>query len=330
MNKQIYNIIQTFRNNRFQKELQMRFRFWMRMDTDQEAKEEALQQIWEESPSVVSENTWKNLAEMKRRIAEENGRRSEMKILFNNISKYAAIILLVVASSTMSIWVYNSMNKETPPTFTECFVPYGEQREITLPDGSSAFINYGSILVYPERFEGEKRYVYLTGEARFEVTHNQEQPFVVRTDKLDIEVLGTVFNVQSYPDRENIAATLEEGIIKVYPKDNQAYSYTLKPDEQLTYSRITQSMEKHKVHAEDYSSWREGYLLFEKARFEEILFSLERKYNIRIHYNQEKFKGRRYNITFRPNESLEDALRVLSLLIKDLDYKKVDNTIFIN
>lgn len=329
-NKQVHKIIYSFWGKRFQEKLQMRFRFWMRTNTNQEDKEKAMRNIWEQAPSVVTENTWKNLARIKGQITESNEIPVSKKRSLRTLQKYAAIILLAVCSCTSGIWIHSLIDKEITPRFTECFVPYGEHKEIILPDGSSVYINAGSVLVYPENFQGEERYVYLTGEARFKVVNNQQQPFIVRTDQLDIEVLGTIFNVQAYPDKEKIVTTLEEGSIQVQSKSKIKEKYIIKPNEQLVYSRDDHSMEIHKVEAIEYSSWKDGFLRFENCRFEEIIYTLERKYKVKIHYDQQKFKGRYYKITFSPDETLDEALHVMTVLIKDFNYERVDNTIFIN
>lgn len=329
-NKQIHKIIYSFWGKRFQEKLQMRFRFWMRTNTNQKDKEEAIWNIWKQTPSVVTENTWKNLARLKEQITGTTETHTSKKLSLRTLQKYAAIILVAICSSALSIWFYSSTNKDVVPVFTECFVPYGEHKEIILPDGSSVYMNAGSVLVYPENFQGKERYVYLTGEAQFQVVNNQRQSFIVHTDQLDIEVLGTVFNVQAYPDKEKIVTTLEEGSIQIQTKSKHPEVYLLKPNEQFIYSRINQSMAVHQVEAIEYSSWKDGYLKFENCRFEEILYTLERKYNVKIHYDQQKFKERYYRITFTPDETLEEALHVMSVLVKDLNYKRIDNAIFIN
>lgn len=328
-NNKTYQIIYSFWGKRFQEKLRMRFWFWMKMNKNEKVKEEALQDIWEMSPSVVNDNTWKNLDQLKKHIAETEKIYPMQKHPIHIFRKYAAIILLAICSSVSGIWIYSLLKKDTQPTFTECFVPYGEQKEITLPDGSSVYLNSGSVLVYPENFQGKERSVYLTGEARFQVTKNQ-QSFIVHTDQLDIEVLGTTFNVQAYPDREQTVATLEEGSIQINTRDNHNEKHILKPNEQFIFSRTGQTMAVHQVNAPEYSSWKDGYLRFENSRFEEIVFTLERKYSVKIHYDQKKFMGRSYQLTFQPDESLDEALHIMSQLIKDFNYKRIDNTIFIN
>ena len=93
-------------------------------------------------------------------------------------------------------------------------VPYGEKYSIVLPDGTKVFLNAGTTLRYPDHFEGGSREVYLNGEAYLEVTKDAEHPFVVKTEEVEVKVLGTVFNVNAYPEGEWVRTTLVEGKVE--------------------------------------------------------------------------------------------------------------------
>ena len=99
------------------------------------------------------------------------------------------------------------------PKLCEVSTHNGEIREIILPDNSRITLNAGSVLIYPEKFSSTERTVFLSGEAIFEVTHNETLPFMVNTADLTIQVHGTTFNVNAYPEARGISATLCEGSI---------------------------------------------------------------------------------------------------------------------
>lgn len=329
-NKRIQQVIYSFFGKHWQKDLQMRFRFWFTQKENQKEKEEALSTLWEQTPSVINEHTWLKLSQLQERIDRPGRSTALLRSSLSGWRKYAAVILLIVLSSASTLFIRSLVAGKQVAHFAEYFVPYGESRQFILPDGSTVWMNAGSVLVYPEVFNGHSRSVYLTGEARFEVTKNPAQPFVVHTQKLDIEALGTVFNVQAYPNKSKIVATLEEGSIRVSSTSGEFDAHILKPDEQLVYSRESHTGTINQVDATDFSAWKDGYLLLEDCDFEEIAAALERKYNVSIEYDQQKYKGRSYYVKFGPNETLEDALKILSRLIPDFTYRRVHNVIFIN
>lgn len=166
----------------------------------------------------------------------------------------------------------------------QLIVPFGKNTSVKLPDGTIAYLNAGSKLVYPSRFDGGKREVFLVGEGFFDVTHNANKPFVVTTGELEVEVLGTKFNVSAYPTDKTIETVLVEGKVKIKEtKFNLLNSnYILKPNQQATYYRKSSKTKIRKVDVINYVSWHEGYLNFNSAHLNQIVTKLERYYNIKI------------------------------------------------
>lgn len=328
--KRTHNIIRSFFGKRFSKETQLRFRFWFRTEEDGVEKEEMVERIWKESPSFVSEQTWKDLAEIQERIAANRKMEPVRYLFLRKWSKYAAVVVLVLTTA-MVTYLFNRHPAEIAASeMAEIYVPYGECRQIQLPDGTSVWVNAGSLLVYPSRFTSGTRTVYLSGEARFEVVKNPEKPFIVSTNYLDVQALGTIFSVEAYPGSRITSATLEEGSIRVDTRKGMSAFSILKPDEQLVYSHLSGQMAIHKVEAGDLSAWKDGYLIFENATLEELVSVLERKYNVTINYNATKYQGSSYFVKFNPDESIEEALLVLSRLIDGFHYTITGQTININ
>ena len=108
-------------------------------------------------------------------------------------------------------------------------VPAGQRANLTLPDGTNVWLNARSEMRYPAVFTGNKREITLDGEAYFEVTHNEDKPFVVQTNKCNVEVLGTKFNVEAYSDSEDFCTSLMEGSVRVSDKGNPSESLVLAP-----------------------------------------------------------------------------------------------------
>ena len=328
--KRTHNIIRSFFGKHFSKETQLRFRFWLRAEEDREEKEEMIEGIWQESPSLVSEQTWTDLAEMQERIAADGRMKPVRYRLLHRWSKYAAVVALVVTTAAVTHFVNQHPVEMVSPKMTEVYVPYGECRQVQLPDGTSVWVNAGSLLVYPSEFTAATRTIYLSGEARFDVVKNPDKPFIVSTNYLDVQALGTIFSIEAYPGAKTTSATLEEGSVRVDTRQGIPVSSILKPDEQLVYSHLSGQMAIHKVEAGGLSAWKDGYLVFENATFEELVSALERKYNVTINYNAAKYQGSSYFVKFNPDESIEEALLVLSRLIDGFHYTVTGQTISIN
>lgn len=176
--------------------------------------------------------------------------------------RIAAIWLVPLLSLGFSYYFYQHTREVRNLAFMEEFVPSGKREQITLPDGSEVWLNSSTLLLYPSDFTGENREVYLVGEAYFNVRKQPEQPFIVRTKAMRVEVLGTEFNLSAYPDREKITTTLTEGSLKIYPGNPSVKPSILKPNEQFVYIPSQGKTNVCQVVATDYSDWKEGGLLF--------------------------------------------------------------------
>ena len=159
----------------------------------------------------------------------------------------------------------------------EYLVPQGKKHEIILPDGSHVYLNAGTLLVYPKKFIGKMRTVYLMGEGNFHVKKDQKHPFIVKTSSLKIKVLGTKFNVCAYGNEDKTVTTLESGSVMIQKPTEEPIT-VLSPNEQLEYHNTTGEFQKRKIDASIYSGWTKGELNFVSQSLKEIVKSLERTY----------------------------------------------------
>ncbi len=171
---------------------------------------------------------------------------------------------------------------ETVLRFNTLKVPYGKTFGITLSDGSKVTLNAGSELRYPVQFiESEKhRTVFLNGEAFFEVAKNENHPFIVDTQDMDIEVLGTQFNVNSYTEDHKTYTVLVEGKVAAHNKLSAQDSKVLAPSQKVFYDG--DQLEVASVNVQKYVAWVNGQLVFVDDPFRVIENKLERKYNVSI------------------------------------------------
>ena len=190
-------------------------------------------------------------------------------------------------ASVKNTLIYDAgMNVETID-FHTIRVPLGGEFNLQLSDNTRVHLNSGSSLRYPVRFAGDIREVFLTGEGFFEVTKDEERPFVVKTEEVDVRVLGTSFNVNAYPDEKVVATTLVEGKIRVgYGSKN----FDLDPGMQFVYDREDKTANVRTVDMELYTSWKDGYYVFYKETLENIMERLVHWYGVEVSYQNEELR----------------------------------------
>lgn len=192
-------------------------------------------------------------------------------------------------------------------TYNRIEIPRGQKYQIQLPDGSKVWLNAMSSLRYPSSFSDQIREVELVGEGYFEVVSNKDKPFVVRTPGQDIEVLGTQFNINSYPEEDQTKTTLLEGSVKVI---RHGHAVILKPGQQATNENNLSAIKVSSVDLEEVVAWKQGVFIFENADIEYIMRHLARRYDIDVAYRgdvtNQKFGG-----AFQQSSSLDELLEYL-------------------
>jgi transmembrane sensor len=209
--------------------------------------------------------------------------------------------------------LYNISNVDEPNAETNSTntitVPVGGTWKVQLPDGTKVWLNSLSSLTYPTNFNNKKeRVVSLVGEAYFEVFKNEKQHFIVNSLSQKIEVLGTHFNINAYPNNNGIYTTLIEGSISVSAGNS---SNILKPGEQ---SIINSANEINVSNVEtDYAiAWKEGYFMFNYQRMEDIMKQLERWYGVTTIYNNQKLKNLRLFGNINKYENINKVIDMLN------------------
>ena len=163
----------------------------------------------------------------------------------------------------------------------------GGEWNVTLEDGTKVYLNSLSTLKYPVAFRGENRQVFLEGEAYFEVTHDSNKSFIVKTNDMNILVRGTSFNINAYPDYKIVRTTLVNGKIEV---ECSGKIHTILPGQQIVLEKETQSIKIQEVDTELYTSWKNGFYKFNETRLEDILAMLSLWYDVDIIYVDKSVK----------------------------------------
>lgn len=174
----------------------------------------------------------------------------------------------------------NSIRKDIE--LTHVVMPYGKQTQLQLPDGSIVYVNSGSKLSFPIRFTGNKREIYLIGEAYLKVKSNLEKPFIVQTPEMEVVVSGTEFNVSAYADDDFSQTVLVQGAVSVRKKGLLNRKIEVKPGESAFIDKKSGDINKQLVDVEQYTSWINGYFRCENESLQSIVKKLERYYNCNI------------------------------------------------
>lgn len=220
-------------------------------------------------------------------------------------------------------------NKNKTLAYNTLKIPYGKRFQLKLSDGTKVYLNSGSSLRFPIQFlKDNQREVYLTGEAFFEVTKDKQHPFTVKSTKMNVEVFGTKFNVNAYPDESKAQVVLVEGKVGLYQETKTANDMVfLKPGFMGTKANGHDVISTQAVFTETYTSWINGGLVFRNTTFDEIIKKLERHYNVTFINNNKTLGKEVFNARF-DNESIDQVLKYLneSFAIK---YKIQNNKIII-
>lgn len=208
-------------------------------------------------------------------------------------------------------------NSNNALAFNTVRVPYGKRTQIVLTDGTKVWLNSGSSLLYPTQFDGSIREVFLTGEAAFDVAHDKTKPFFVKTKECNVRVLGTVFNVSSYPEDATVQTALLQGKVRItYNKkgflNDQELQEDLTPGMIATINKDKKQLKVERKDVASILSWREGYFSFKSQSLNEILSKLSKYYKIEFIKGADLNLDANYSGSFALNENLNSLANTLS------------------
>lgn len=160
-------------------------------------------------------------------------------------------------------------------------VPRGGRYQLVLPDGTAVWLNSLSTLRFPATFTGKERRITITGEAYFEVTKNPDRPFIVAANGIEVEVLGTHFNIMAYTDEEAIKTTLVEGSVKLRSGNKEMI---IKPGEQARVAKNGSMNRIADADVEQALAWKNGFFHFNETNIKEIMRQVQRWYDVEVAY----------------------------------------------
>lgn len=240
--------------------------------------------------------------------------------IFRSLTRIAAILTLPLLAFT--IWSlffqkYSNSSVEVVQndiTWQEINSPVGMRSHVVLPDGTNLWLNAGSYLRYSIPFVRETREVELTGEAFLDVSKNEQSPFVVNTGNSKVEVLGTQFNVQSWPESEYVRVALKEGKVKFrFTNEDETSKYCeLSPNDLLEFNKNDKLVTRENTNIDKYIAWHQNIMILDNTPMTELVGLLEQWYGVKVVIGNDAIKRYRFTTTF-DNEPLHRVLELLEL-----------------
>lgn len=207
----------------------------------------------------------------------------------------------------------NTQLAKVKPKWHKLVVPVGGEYQLQLSDGTKVWLNSNSELKYTDQFVGRQRLVYLKGEGYFDVVHDKNNPFIVKTNTMDIKVFGTQFNVMDYEEEPTSQATLVKGSVGVSVKNAMGIIQPtlLKPDMQAEYQKGDVKLKVKNVDASSYVGWIHGKFQFNNEDLGSIMRKLSRWYDVKFFTQNREIQNIKYTGEFR---RFDDFSKVLNLL----------------
>lgn len=256
-------------------------------------------------------------------VAEEKRQEKKhfsLRGVWMEAAKIAAVFAIVLLGT--HYWSGKHQVQENK-TLQSIYVPAGQRAELMLADGTKVWLNSRTTLTFPGDFKGDIRQVKLDGEGYFAVTKNVEQPFIVETNKCNVKVLGTEFNVMAYAADSVWETSLLEGAVEILVPGSNNGGMKLEPNTMasLKGNRLV----KGRMKESDYFLWREGLLCFNDISVRDMIEKLKLYYGVDIVVNNTRILKNHYTGKFRTKDGVEHVLKVLKLNNK-FTYTKDDET----
>ncbi len=238
-------------------------------------------------------------------------RMNKIKIYSLNILKYAAILLIAFISGYFIQTINTGKKQQTQYATIE--VQYGQTSHLFLFDGTEVWLNSGTKFKYPNQFNLSERDIYLEGEAFFKVAHNKNLPFKVKTGKLEVEVLGTSFNVSAYPGESIQSVMLVEGHVQINDADGKQIG-SITPGQIAVKTDGVDGLQVKTTNPYFYTSWKDGKVTFNGETLGEIAKKMERWYNVEINFENERLRTFKFTGTILRNKPIDQTIMAMELL----------------
>ena len=204
----------------------------------------------------------------------------------------------------------DSLCTQESPIFNTLQIPRGGEYFLTLADGTEVWLNAETEIRYPVQFTGNKRVVYLDGEAYFTVAPDKKKPFTVVSTHASVSVLGTQFNFRAYPDEQDVQTTLVSGSV-IMQSEKYKQQIKLVPGEQGVLEKNSAKLMKQEVNTYLYTAWKDGRFAFRDARLEDLFNILARWYDLSVFYQSPEAKDIRFTGDLNKTDDFKSILKII-------------------
>lgn len=361
--QRIWNLIHSYLLGECAPEEEQQLHDWLAESPAHQEFFNTIKKVWQVTPlyniDVDFDEDWKRFSERLGIDLKETEHTAEEVLQQKNrthprskshpikqLLRVAAILLLIA----IPVYYFITSESEVPLTLAETETAMqkiqtarGERASMEFSDGSKVMMNSMSTLRFPKVFEGAKRELYLEGEAFFQVAHNEEQPFVVHTNGVEVNVLGTEFNINSYQENETVEVVVRDGTVAVNSKsinDRSTGRHQLQEDSLKKGRVILNKGQRTTVipgnrpgSPEDVSlaphlAWVNGEMIFDGTSMQTVIQRLQRAYNMNFEVADSTLLSKHLKASFK-RERLEKVLGIITFSL-DIDYRIEDNTVVFN
>lgn len=284
---------------------------------------ESLSSLWAQSDSASMDEGEISAAYERLRITNGEKKKSKYLKLFT-WQRIAAVIIplvMLVVFGKLYVQMSDELKASQVVAMLQEHTVSDECKTIALADGTQVRLNQSSVLLYPEKFVGKERKVFLTGEAFFDIKHDGRHPFHVSTPYFDITDLGTSFSVSSYATDVEVSTTLKTGKIelKIVGEDKV---YSMKPNDQLVYNVKTKAVDLRQVTNEDDGlNWRNKQISLDDVTLAEAARIMGDVYGVKFVFRSSRHRNTKITVHFNRGESLKKALAIVGNLVPGLEYE---------
>lgn len=236
------------------------------------------------------------------------GRRLRLQRIWRRMSQAAAVLLVPLVACA---WLLASRQAPEHAEWIEVYAPYGQTRQITLPDGSRVWLNSGTYVFYPDRFDRERQ-LFVSGEVYMDVTKDPDRPFRVDTRNVCIRVLGTRFNVRSYTEDKYVETSLVEGSVSLGLKRGGG-TILMRPGDKILVDNTTEAVVRERFDSAHDISWRDGFHTFRHKSLSEIARDLERIFDVQIVIRDASLLDEEYFASFASGWEIDELLDALNI-----------------
>ncbi len=305
-------IIDSFASGKQSEDTQNLFGRWLLSSRDADRKQQALDELWEDTDSDT-DGLEEALMSTRKRIFDKREGRSRRMSAGVRWAFAAAVVIPLITIVFSALYVRDLRNDMD--NWEQIVIPCGERGQLSLSDGTVLWLGAGTRVVYPSSFFGRERKIFVDGELYAEVAHDPKHPFVISLSDTDVRVLGTSFALRAYQDDEEVELMLVEGGVRMdIRSDKYEGNVMMSPNDMLSFNRISGKVEQRHFHSESFHSWAlDGKTYFFNEPLSDIARQLSRRFDRQIVIADHELLSTRFDVFLTKDKSLDDVLQIFEL-----------------